>query len=124
SNQAGNRALLEALRGCTDRIGGKAILIGTTGLSQDQIDGWRSLAAAGAKVLLAPNTSIGILLVTKLVQQAASLLSRLGYDIELIESHHREKRDQPSGTALHLAKEMQRAVSSLTIQETPRQSTR
>ena len=80
---------------------GARIMIGTTGLSpQDRqviVD-----AAATIPVVLAPNTSLGVTMLLKLVADAARALGP-GYDIEIVEAHHRMKRDAPSGTALRLA---------------------
>jgi hypothetical protein len=54
-------------------------------------------------VLIAPNTSIGVTLLIELVRAAARALPAT-YDIEIVESHHRAKRDAPSGTALALGR--------------------
>ena len=79
---------------------GCPIVIGTTGLGEDH---HRAIDAAAAKVavLQSANTSLGVNLLSHLVQQAAS---RLGpdWDIEILEMHHRHKVDAPSGTALLL----------------------
>jgi 4-hydroxy-tetrahydrodipicolinate reductase len=79
---------------------GKPILIGTTGLGEDH---QRLIDEAAAKVAVihAPNTSLGVALLRHLVTEAAT---RLGpdWDIEIVEMHHRQKRDAPSGTALLL----------------------
>ena len=77
------------------------ILVGTTGLTDEQ----RAAIADAAKqvaVIYAPNTSLGVNLLKELVEQAAA---RLGpaWDIEVLEMHHRNKVDAPSGTALLLA---------------------
>ncbi len=77
------------------------ILVGTTGLNEEQV---RAIdeAAKHVAVLRAPNTSLGVNLLRSLVEQAAA---RLGpaWDIEVLEMHHRAKVDAPSGTALLLA---------------------
>ncbi len=79
---------------------GVALLVGTTGLDAE---GQASLDAAAARipVLLAPNTSLALNVLLELVQRAARALPP-GYDIEVVESHHRHKIDAPSGTALAL----------------------
>jgi 4-hydroxy-tetrahydrodipicolinate reductase len=80
---------------------GVRMVIGTTGLSsadRQVIAG----AAASIPVVLAPNTSLGVTVLLKLVADAARALGP-GYDIEVVETHHRLKRDAPSGTALRLA---------------------
>jgi 4-hydroxy-tetrahydrodipicolinate reductase len=78
------------------------ILIGTTGLQPEQ-HAMIEQAAKQVAVIYAPNTSLGISLLKQLVEVAAS---RLGpeWDIEILEMHHRQKVDAPSGTALMLAK--------------------
>jgi 4-hydroxy-tetrahydrodipicolinate reductase len=80
---------------------GKPILVGTTGLGEDH---QRLIEAAAQKVAVihAPNTSLGVNLLRHLVEEAAARLGR-EWDIEIVEMHHREKRDAPSGTALLLA---------------------
>ena len=81
-------------------LAGVPILVGTTGF--DAVT--RSLLERTAKdipVLVAPNTSVGVSVVAKLVSMAASGLGP-SYDVEIFEAHHRTKRDAPSGTALAL----------------------
>lgn len=79
---------------------GVNMVIGTTGFTSEQ----KALIANAAKdisVVFAPNMSVGVTLLINLVQAAAKVLSE-GYDIEVIEAHHRHKVDAPSGTALRL----------------------
>lgn len=78
----------------------KAMVIGTTGLSSQQL---QSLAdqALHCPVVFAPNMSVGINLLLDILHRAASVLQD-GYDVEIIETHHRHKVDAPSGTALRL----------------------
>lgn len=81
-----------------------SVLVGSTGLSAKTLQDWQSYAETlQNKVLIAPNTSLGIYLMVKLAQQAASLLHPLGFDIEILETHHRHKKDAPSGTANFIA---------------------
>ena len=82
------------------RVHAKGIVIGTTGLSQEQKD---TLARAAQKtaVVFAPNMSIGVNLVLRLLEVAARVLGDEA-DIEIIEAHHRHKVDSPSGTALKM----------------------
>jgi len=77
-----------------------AMVIGTTGFDAE---GKRQIEAAAAEipVVFAPNMSVGVNLVFKLVDLAARVLSE-GYDVEIIEAHHRHKVDAPSGTALRI----------------------
>ena len=76
------------------------MIIGTTGFSANQK---LAIEAAARKIAIvfAPNMSVGVTLLINLVQSAARILSQ-GYDIEIIEAHHRHKIDAPSGTALRL----------------------
>jgi len=79
---------------------GVNMVIGTTGFNAEQ----KAEIADAAKeiaVVFAPNMSVGVTLLISLVQAAAQVLSE-GYDIEVIEAHHRHKVDAPSGTALRL----------------------
>jgi len=78
----------------------KPCLIGTTGFTEGQLKEIRN-AAKRIPVLLSPNMSVGVNLLFKLVSDAVKVLK--GYDIEIIESHHRHKKDAPSGTAKNLA---------------------
>lgn len=80
---------------------GKAWVIGTTGLSV----GERAAVEEAARVIpvvMAPNMSLGVNLLFVLLEEAARALRGKGYDVEIIERHHRLKKDAPSGTALGL----------------------
>ena len=81
---------------------GVPLLLGTTGVDGHAIEAAVAMAAARIPVLLASNTSLGVTLLTELVRRAAATLPA-GFDIEIIEAHHRHKVDAPSGTALTLA---------------------
>jgi 4-hydroxy-tetrahydrodipicolinate reductase len=88
-------------------LGIKAV-IGTTGFSAEQkaeITGH----AAHIALLMAPNMSVGVNVVLKLLAQAARALNT-GYDIEVIEAHHRHKIDAPSGTALKMGEVLAQAL--------------
>ncbi|MEA3001017.1 MAG: 4-hydroxy-tetrahydrodipicolinate reductase [Sphingomonadales bacterium] len=78
----------------------KPILVGTTGLDEDQR---RRLDRAAERIALihAPNTSLGVAVLRSLVEQAARVLGK-DWDAEIVEMHHRHKLDTPSGTALLL----------------------
>lgn len=92
----------EALAASLDRAVRAAvpILVGTTGL--DDLASRRILEASRTvAVLRASNTSLGVALLEELVERAARVLGT-GWDIEILEMHHRLKRDAPSGTALTL----------------------
>jgi 4-hydroxy-tetrahydrodipicolinate reductase len=92
----------EALAASLDRAVRSAvpILIGTTGL--DDLAGRRTAEASrSVAVLRAANTSLGVALMADLVERAARVLGD-DWDVEILEMHHRNKRDAPSGTALLL----------------------
>lgn len=91
-------ATLANARACARH--GTALVIGTTGLSPETTQALDSLSAH-IPLLRAPNMSVGVVLMQKLVSQAARALGE-DYDIEIMELHHRHKRDAPSGTALRL----------------------
>ena len=76
------------------------MVIGTTGFSAAQ-KAQIEAAAKNIAIVFAPNMSVGVTLLINLVQAAAKVLGD-GYDIEIIEAHHRHKVDAPSGTALRL----------------------
>ena len=80
----------------------KPLLLGTTGFATDLTAAFAA-AARDIPLLVAPNTSLGVTLLIELVRQAARALPAQ-FDIEIIEAHHRMKRDAPSGTALALGK--------------------
>ena len=80
----------------------KAYVLGTTGLTPGEMAAVEA-AAEVSPVLMAPNMSLGVNLLLNLVKQAAAVLNT-GYDAEIVEIHHRHKKDAPSGTALALAK--------------------
>jgi 4-hydroxy-tetrahydrodipicolinate reductase len=81
---------------------GKPLLIGTTGLSGDLENDFER-AARHIPLLVAPNTSVGVTLLMELVRHSARALS-FDFDAEIVEAHHRMKRDAPSGTALALGR--------------------
>jgi 4-hydroxy-tetrahydrodipicolinate reductase len=84
------------------------MIIGTTGLSTDQI---AQLKTASSKIAMvfAPNMSVGVNATFKLLEIAAKMLNE-GYDIEIIEAHHRHKVDAPSGTALKMGEVIAEAL--------------
>jgi 4-hydroxy-tetrahydrodipicolinate reductase len=87
---------------------GASLVIGTTGLTAEQraaID----RAATKVPVVFAANYSIGVNVMLKLVADAARTLGP-SYDLEIVETHHRGKRDAPSGTALRLAESLAEAA--------------
>jgi 4-hydroxy-tetrahydrodipicolinate reductase len=80
------------------------MVIGTTGLSEED-RGKIKEASAGIPIVLSPNMSVGVNLLFKLAEDASKLLGN-EYEISILEAHHAEKKDAPSGTA----KEMERIV--------------
>lgn len=99
-------ALAGNLEACIEL--GRPIVVGTTGLNaahQALLDE----AAQHIPVLWAPNMSVGVTLLRQLVEQAARALGA-GYDVEVLEMHHRHKVDAPSGTALALGEAAARGL--------------
>ncbi len=88
---------------CAERASraGKGIVIGTTGLSDTQMDTVRK-AATRCAVVVAPNTTLGVNLLFALAGRLARALGD-DFDVEIVEAHHRNKKDAPSGTAARLA---------------------
>jgi 4-hydroxy-tetrahydrodipicolinate reductase len=87
---------------------GVGMVIGTTGFTEDQ----KAQIAEFAKsipVVFAPNMSVGVNVTLKLLEMAAKALAT-GYDIEIIEAHHRHKVDAPSGTALKMGEVIAEAI--------------
>ncbi|HSK99239.1 MAG TPA: 4-hydroxy-tetrahydrodipicolinate reductase [Rubrobacteraceae bacterium] len=81
---------------------GRPSVIGTTGLSNERL-AHVERAANVSPIVLAPNMSVGVNLLHEVVRELSEKLGPL-YDIEIVESHHRNKVDAPSGTALFLAR--------------------
>jgi 4-hydroxy-tetrahydrodipicolinate reductase len=89
---------LEHIKVCREL--GVALVIGTTGFTDAQ----KAVIAEASKdiaIMMAPNMSVGVNVTLKLLEMAAKALAT-GYDIEIIEAHHRHKVDAPSGTALKM----------------------
>lgn len=87
----------------------KKMVIGTTGFSKDEL----KEIGSGAKkipIVLAPNMSVGVNLLLKILQDVSKTLGD-DYDIEIIEAHHRLKKDAPSGTAMKMAQVISDAVN-------------
>jgi len=90
------------------RAHGVNLIIGTTGFSDSQKQAIAE-AARDIAIVMAPNMSVGVNVTLKLLQMAAQALST-GYDIEIIEAHHRHKVDAPSGTALKMGEVIAEAI--------------
>jgi len=99
---------LEHLKHCV--ANGVAMVIGTTGFDAA---GKAAIHAATERIpiVFAPNMSVGVNATLKLLEVAAQILSS-GYDIEIIEAHHRHKVDAPSGTALAMGETIARALGA------------
>lgn len=85
----------EGLRGLLPRLGGQALVVGTTGELPDLTD-----YASRAPVAVVPNFSAGVPVMLDLLREAVARLP--GWQIEVVEAHHAAKRDAPSGTAKRL----------------------
>lgn len=79
----------------------KPVVAGTTGLSESQ-RAELAACAADVPVVFAPNMSVGMNLLFQLVSEAGRVLG-LEYNVEIVEIHHNQKKDSPSGTAIRLA---------------------
>ena len=102
-------AVDELLDVCAER--NLPVVLCTTGLSEEQL---QKVEVAGTKVavLRSANMSLGINLLMKLLKEAASVLAPAGFDIELVEKHHNQKVDAPSGTAIALADSVNEALDN------------
>lgn len=87
---------------------GKAMVIGTTGLSAANLAELKELAA-NFPCVQSPNMAVGVNVLFKVAAKVAGILGD-GYDIEIVEAHHRMKKDAPSGTALKLGEMVAAAV--------------
>ena len=97
---------LEHVRVCAEQH--KPVVIGTTGFTKEQIDQIRKHAQA-IPCILSPNMSIGVNLSFKVLAEVAKALGD-DYDVEIVEAHHRMKKDAPSGTAIKMAQMIAQAL--------------
>ena len=86
------------------------VVLCTTGLSEAQLEHVKK-ASEETAVLRSANMSLGINLLMKLLKDAAKALAPAGFDVELVEKHHNQKLDAPSGTALALADSVNEALN-------------
>ena len=100
------KATLSAISVCRDA--GKAMVIGTTGFSDDEL-GIIHQASSEIPIVFAPNMSIGVNLTLKLLETTAKVIGA-DSNIEIIEAHHRHKVDAPSGTALKMGEVIANAL--------------
>ena len=87
---------------------GKPMVIGSTGFTREQLEEASALASA-VPCVISPNMSVGVNVMFKLAAEAAWLLGN-GYDVEIVEAHHRFKKDAPSGTAIKIAQVVAQAL--------------
>ncbi|MGB9821866.1 4-hydroxy-tetrahydrodipicolinate reductase [Thermodesulfovibrio sp.] len=86
----------------------KSMVIGTTGFSNEQLTKIQEIAKE-IPIVLSPNMSIGVNLLFKILKDVAKVLGD-DYDVEIVEAHHRMKKDAPSGTAIKMAKVIAEAL--------------
>jgi 4-hydroxy-tetrahydrodipicolinate reductase len=98
---------MTALKLCVERH--IPLVVATTGHTPQQKQEIEA-AAHETAILMAPNMSLAVNLLMKLAGEAARLLRGRGFDVEILERHHRFKKDAPSGTALHIARIIQEAM--------------
>jgi 4-hydroxy-tetrahydrodipicolinate reductase len=87
---------------------GMAVVIGTTGIGGAMLEEVRSLAR-GTRCVMSPNMSVGVNVMFKIAGEMARILGQ-DYDMEILEAHHRLKKDAPSGTAMRLAQTLAEAT--------------
>ncbi len=97
---------LRHLEACLKR--GRAMVVGTTGFSPRELERVRD-AGLRIPIVLSPNFAVGVNVLFALAASAAKALGD-GYDVEIIEAHHRHKVDAPSGTALKLGEVIAKAL--------------
>jgi len=93
---------------CTAAEMGVDLVVGTTGFSADQHSRMREAIEGRVAAVITPNFSVGVNVFWKLIGEAAAALQ--DYDIEIIEAHHNQKKDAPSGTALAAVQAIKQAV--------------
>lgn len=87
------------------------VVVCTTGLSEEQLEKLEE-ASKKVAVLRSANMSLGVNMLLKLLKEAAAILAPAGFDVDIVEKHHRRKLDAPSGTALALADAVNEAVDN------------
>jgi len=97
---------LENMRGASEK--GISTVIGTTGIPEDGVAEIKALAGK-APCVMAPNMSVGVNVMFKIAGEMARILGN-DYDMEILEAHHRLKKDAPSGTAMRLGQILAEAV--------------
>jgi 4-hydroxy-tetrahydrodipicolinate reductase len=87
------------------------VVLCTTGLSPEQLEAVNK-ASKEVAILRSANMSLGVNTIMKLVAEAAKVLANAGFDIEIVEKHHNQKLDAPSGTAIALADSINEAMDN------------
>ncbi|KIR03329.1 Dihydrodipicolinate reductase [Lachnospiraceae bacterium TWA4] len=87
------------------------VVLCTTGLLEEQIQAVKE-ASTKVAILRSANMSLGVNAIMKLVAEAAKVLATAGFDIEIVEKHHNQKLDAPSGTAIALADSINEAMNN------------
>lgn len=87
---------------------GKAMVIGSTGFTHEDVTLIRELTR-NIPVVHSPNMSVGVNVLFKMIKEVAGILGD-DFDVEILEAHHRMKKDSPSGTALHLGEVVAEAL--------------
>jgi 4-hydroxy-tetrahydrodipicolinate reductase len=105
-NFSSPQASLESLQFAKEN--GLAIVIGTTGLNSEQMEKVKELSKS-VRCVMAPNMSIGMNVMFRVVQEVAQVLGP-DYDVEILEAHHHLKKDSPSGTAVKLGELIAKAT--------------
>jgi 4-hydroxy-tetrahydrodipicolinate reductase len=114
SSIEGNQLLLNEFKAAS--IVEKSLVIGTTSVSEETFNTWAEISKkANLRTLIAPNTSLGILLILKSALSIVNTCFRHDFDLEITETHHRMKTDSPSGTALFLGKSIAKQASDKKI---------
>jgi 4-hydroxy-tetrahydrodipicolinate reductase len=98
---------------CTAAEMGIDLVVGTTGFSPDQLTKMRGAINGKVAAVITPNFSAGVNVFWKLVAEAAAALK--DYDIEIIEAHHNQKKDAPSGTALATVDAIKSALGDVEV---------
>ena len=96
---------------------GVDLVVGTTGISSEQLSEMREAIEGNVAAVITPNFSVGVNLFWKLVADAAAALKGYDFDIEIIEAHHNQKKDAPSGTALATLEAIRRARGESDLSE-------
>ncbi len=104
---------MSVLKVCTERR--IPLVLATTGHTDEQLAIIEESAHETA-LLFAPNMSLSVNVLFELVRQTGEMLKNRDFDVEIIERHHRFKKDSPSGTALHFAKIVQEVMGHPSIQ--------